>query len=1019
MSHAHSLDKISGSVRDIYWLAIAGLWSLLIFGLCAFAIVQSKTGIMKSALLEAKTNLDKDLAYRRWSSEQGGIYIVPTEKTPPNPYLNVPDRDVLTADGMHLTLVNPAYMTRLVHESSSRLYGVRGHLTSLNPIRPENKPDTWEASALKEIEKGIDEVTVPAVEIDGKMYLRQIRSFVTEKTCLKCHASQGYSEGDIRGGISVSVPLDGYYAIYRADRDQTLLSYSIIWVIGVCGTLVLRRSSNRSGATLWASERRFRMLIEQAPEGIVIFEAKTGQVVDANSAAERLFGCSRAELLQGGLDRFYTQEQPDGRPVEESERDDIQRVLSGEVVKTERIVKSANSIFRWCALHAALLPSPQGNLIRSVFIDITDRKKAEQALKESEERLQLVMEGSQLGYWDWNIETGEVRRNKQWAEMLGYTLQEVEHNVKQWTDLHHPDDQAAAWKSIQDHLEGKTPAHRIEYRMLAKDGQYRWILDQARVVKRNEQGRPTRMSGTHTDVTERKNSEVQLIHKDALLKAMLRNLPFDFWARDLDQRIIMQSDESIRCWGDLYGTIPSATPLANEIINHWESINSEVLAGSVVSEDFNYISANGERRDFHGIVAPIREGETILGILGINIDITERKLAEKENITLQAQLTQSQKMEAIGTLAGGIAHDFNNILGAILGYAEMAKDACRVDSDIARDLDKVLASGERAADLVKQILAFSRQSKADRMPLEPVHLVKETVKLLRPALPATIEIRQHLNATNYNIHADPTQIHQVVMNLCTNAFHAMESAGGILEIALNDCVLTPQDLQHYPDVHPGKFVQFSIGDTGPGMSKEIQDRIFEPYFTTKGVGKGTGLGLSIVHGIVASLGGFVTCESELGKGTVFHVFIPAIKAEVISSKKPNDLKLSGKERILLVDDEELLVEMGKTMLERLGYQVSTRSSSLDALATFQNQPQEFDAVVTDQTMPGMTGIDLARRMLQIRPDIPIILCTGYSSIVNEEQAYRNGIKGFVMKPLSRRDLASALRKVFDQGHGVQ
>lgn len=1019
MNNDHAIDKIFGLVGNIHWFSIVGLWSLLIYGLCTHAILQFKDGITENALLEAKTNIDKDLAYRRWASEQGGIYIAPTEKTPPNPYLQDPHRDVVTTAGMPLTLVNPAYMTRLVHESASQLYGVRGHLTSLNPIRPENKADAWEEAALKEIEQGVDEVTIPAFAIEGKIYLRQIRKFVTESPCLKCHAAQGYAVGDVRGGISVSVPLDRYYAIYRAERNGALLSYSLIWCIGLGGIIAFRNNLRRNTASLQASERRFRMLIEQAPEGIVVFDADKGQIVDVNSAAERLFACSRRELLQGDLERFYTQDQPDGRPVEVSKRENIQRVLSGEVVQVERTITSADANFFWCELHLALLPSEQEKLIRGIFIDITERKKAEQALKESEERLQLVMEGSQLGYWDWNIETGEVRRNKHWAEMLGYTLQEIEDNVQQWTDLHHPDDRAAAWQSIQDHLAGKTPNHRIEYRMLAKNGQYRWILDQARVVKWSEQGKPTRMSGTHTDVTERKHAEEQLVHKDALLRAMLRNLPFDFWARDLEQRIIMQSDESIRSWGDLYGRAPSATPLDDEIINHWQKNNCEVLAGKIVSEDCSYVDIHGEKREYHGIVAPIREGETILGILGINIDITQRKLAEKANLTLQAQLTQSQKMEAIGTLAGGIAHDFNNILGAILGYAEMAKEASPVDSDIAHDLEKVLASAERAADLVKQILAFSHQSTADRLSLEPVHLVKETIKLLRPALPVTIEIQQNLEAVTRNILADPTQIHQVVMNLCTNAFHAMEDTGGILEITLHECDLSAQDLQHQPTVQPGSFVMLSIRDTGPGIPQDIQNRIFEPYFTTKEVGKGTGLGLSIVHGIVTSLGGFVTCESERGNGTTFRVFIPAIEAETIAAPKHEDSKLSGKEHILLIDDEEMLISMGKAMLERLGYRVTTRSSSLDALATFQNQPQEFDAVVTDQTMPGMTGVDLARRMLQIRPSIPIILCTGYSTIINEEQALRVGIKGFAMKPLSKKDLAAALRKALDQGKFIQ
>jgi len=394
-------------------------------------------------------------------------------------------------------------------------------------------------------------------------------------------------------------------------------------------------------------------------------------------------------------------------------------------------------------------------------------------------------------------------------------------------------------------------------------------------------------------------------------------------------------------------------------------------------------------------------------------DITDLKQAEEERKILQAQLIQAQKMEAIGTLAGGIAHDFNNILGAVIGYAEMAQDASPSGSTAAKDLGKVLEAGHRAASLVKQILAFSRQVASERIPLVPSHMVKEAIKLLRPTLPSTISIKQQLESSTKSIFADPTQIHQIVMNLCTNAFHAMEQTGGTLEISLSDRELTQKDLQHQPQVHPGKFVVLSISDSGPGIPLNIREKIFDPYFTTKEVGKGTGMGLAIVHGIVTTSGGFITCESEMGKGTVFHIFFPAIEQNVASVAQPVENVQTGKERILLIDDEDMLVDMGKAMLERLGYEVTVRTSSLEALSTFQNQPDQFDVVITDQTMPGMTGMDLAKRMLQIRPDIPIILCTGYSNLINDAQAKSYGIKGFAMKPMTKKDITTLLREVLE------
>lgn len=392
-------------------------------------------------------------------------------------------------------------------------------------------------------------------------------------------------------------------------------------------------------------------------------------------------------------------------------------------------------------------------------------------------------------------------------------------------------------------------------------------------------------------------------------------------------------------------------------------------------------------------------------------DISEAKKTEEERQRLQAQLIQAQKMEAIGTLAGGIAHDFNNILGAVLGYAEMAKEDSEPGSKAAEELDRVIEAGNRAAELVKQILAFSRQTISEPLPLNPEHIIKETIKLLRPSLPSTIAITHQCINPIYTIVADPTQIHQLVMNLCTNAFHAMERTGGLLDIKLENRELNAQDVLQYPNVTPGKFVVLSVRDTGSGIPSEIRDKIFDPYFTTKEIGKGTGMGLAIVHGIATSLGGFVTCQSALGQGTVFHVFFPASLAEVSPKPQFTEGFPTGKEHVLYVDDEEILAELGKTLLERLGYHVTPCTDSVAAFSLFQEHPDQFDVLITDQTMPRMTGFDLARNVLQIRPDLPIILCTGYSNLIDEATALQAGITGFIMKPITKRRLAELLSTV--------
>jgi PAS domain S-box-containing protein len=395
-------------------------------------------------------------------------------------------------------------------------------------------------------------------------------------------------------------------------------------------------------------------------------------------------------------------------------------------------------------------------------------------------------------------------------------------------------------------------------------------------------------------------------------------------------------------------------------------------------------------------------------------DITDRKIAEEEKAGMEKQLRQAQKMEAIGTLAGGIAHDFNNILSVILGYTDIARGETPPGSNLAENLDEILQAGLRAKDLVKQILAFSRQAEVDRIQIQPSLLLKEAVKLLRSSIPVTIEIHEDVDSETGIIFVDPTQIHQVVLNLFTNAFHAMEETGGKLGVTLKEVEFSTKDIGTAPGVEPGDFIKLSVTDTGPGIPPEIRDNIFDPYFTTKEKGKGTGMGLAIVHGIVKSYGGFITVESNPGKGSTFSVFLPSVKKQISDEKSELEEIPRGNERVLFIDDEEILVDMGKYMLETLGYDPTVKKDSYEAFEAFRDNPDYFDLVITDQTMPGMTGAELSKKMLEIRPDIPIILCTGYSAIISEAKAKAIGIREFALKPLTIKDVAILIRKVLDK-----
>lgn len=409
-------------------------------------------------------------------------------------------------------------------------------------------------------------------------------------------------------------------------------------------------------------------------------------------------------------------------------------------------------------------------------------------------------------------------------------------------------------------------------------------------------------------------------------------------------------------------------------------------------------------------VSPIDETSGVSTFVAIVRDVNQE-------ISLERQLLQAQKMEAIGTLAGGIAHDFNNILAAILGYGQIVKDQLPVDSPLRKDMDQILNGGFRATDLVKQILTFSRQGKEEYKPTKIHYLLKEVLILLRASLPATIDLQHSIDMNCGLVKADASQIHQVLMNLCTNAKHAIGDESGILSVHLTEKdIQTPEAAPGSPLVEPGKYVVLSVEDTGDGMDEDTLIRVFEPFFTTKGKDEGSGLGLSIVHGIVAKHQGAITVVSKKNKGTAFHVYLPVVEGNITKIITVEEVAVRcGNEKIMVVDDEATVSITLKRMLEKDGYNITIFNDSLEAVTAYRNNPDYFDLVITDMTMPKMTGLELVREMLAFRPDFPIVLMSGFSELNDREKALEFGVRDFLSKPFSRRELSEALRKVFDNG----
>ena len=673
-------------------------------------------------------------------------------------------------------------------------------------------------------------------------------------------------------------------------------------------------------------------------------------------------------------------------------------------------VKDADIITRFSMFKGSLFIFITSVLLYFLLARLSSRiTLSTSALRESEQLLQFLVNNSSDTLVIINAERSQNYVSHGAKRIFGFLASELE--GRPLDTIIHPDDFQAIEDAWEEAIRHPEKTFTVQYRHIHKDKN--WIFVEAIAQSFFDEPAINGLIASVRDITERKRIEKEIQENEARYLSLFNSInsgvaiyrPVD----NGEDFVFVNINEA----AEKISLIKNKDVIGKRVLEISPNMEKTGLMSvlqqvyhtgiAVDMPEFKHIYRDGNKEGWRkNFIYKLPSGE----VVAIYDDITERK-------RLEANLLQAQKMESIGNLAGGIAHDFNNILSVILGYAEMAKDDCQPGSSISKDLDEVLGAGNRAKGLVQQILAFSRQDDTQRIILQPARIVKEAITMLRPSLPTTIEITQDIDTVTGLVFADPSQLNQILMNLCTNAFHAMEDTGGKLHILLKEVILSNEDLVHEPDVTSGTFIQLSIGDSGTGIAPTVIDKIFDPYFTTKETGKGTGMGLSMVHGIVKNYRGFISLYSEPGEGTVFHVFLPAIENEALTESEINDQIPIGKERILFVDDEEILTTMGKTMLERLGYHVTARNSSLEAFETFQNQSDKFDLVITDQTMPGMTGSDLSRRMLQIRPELPIILCTGYSTIISEEKAKAMGIKEFVFKPLTKKDLAKLIRKVLD------
>ncbi|AMO22681.1 hypothetical protein UC35_07045 [Ramlibacter tataouinensis] len=789
----------------------------------------------------------------------------------------------------------------------------------------------------------------------------------------------------------------------------------------MAGSVVDIDAQRRAEETLRLSEERYAIAMTGSDEAHWVWNVKTDELF-SSPQLHRLTGIDGEPPATRSEWRARVPMHPDDR---ERTQHAVDLHLAGVTPRLSveyRIIDPANGEVRWIDSRGQCFRDADGrpDRVAGSTLDITERKRAEQALRESEERFARAVEGSNDGILDWDITNDQMFASERAMRIAGIDSFFAVRTHDEWLALLdiHPDDKPTVRRIFRRQPKGGLDAQEADCRVRQGNGSWRWVRIRGRHMG-DSNGRATRWSGSISDIDAHKRTEQALRESQERYQLAvagsnegmwdwdMRNETFFFSARAQELLGLEPSEPMRPCegWWRLFHYHPDDEKRVHEGLKayldgssaaHWEV---EYRLHHDSSDSWRWFRERGVAlRDEQG--RPYR-------MAGSLEDVTVRKNAEAERDRLESQLRQSQKLEAMGTLAGGIAHDFNNILAAILGYGEMVQGECAEGTPLRRHIDAAMSAALRAKSLVERILAFSRSGVGERVRVNVQSVVDEALVATAASLPPQVRLECDLSAGDAAVLGDATQIHQVVMNLCANAVQAMR-AGGTLVVTLHTSHLAEARCVSTTQLAAGGYVTLAVRDTGSGIAPQVVERIFDPFFTTKAAGTGTGLGLSLVHGIVADLGGGVDVHSRVGAGSTFTVYLPW-KGSAQATEARNEPIAGGTgETILLIDDEEALVRLGEEMMAELGYEPVGFASGAAALETFRDSPQRFDAVLSDEAMPGMTGSELAREIHRIRPDIPIVLMSGYVTPALIDRARQIGIKDVLAKPLAARDIARSL-----------
>ena len=1211
-----------------YILLLAAAWTLAVSVSLTWSYFHERDSARQTASVAARREFAKDVIYRRWNAGHGGVYVPVSESTPPNPYLaHVEEREIETPSGRRLTLVNPAYMTRQVHELGSETAGVRGHITSFDPIRPANAPDAWEKRALETFERGEREFS--SVEMfDGEAHLRLMRPLTTEKGCLKCHAEQGYKEGDVRGGISVSMPMAPYAEIARENMTIIGVGHVALWLLGlaslVFGTRHIQqhaRERDRAHEALRVSEERFRFLAENMadivwtldldfrttyvspsikkvlgftpeerklqtleemvtpeslqrltamfleelrrdaeqdidPERHVTVEVEyyhagghtvwlensvkplrdnagefagmygsSRDITNRKRTEERIEGLNRlnedllgsgslaekmkritdgvVDILGADFARIWLTKQGDmcdsgcmhaklsegphvcrdrnrclylvassgrythidgethrrvpfgcykiGRVAAANEpgfltndvahdprvhNHDWARELGLVSFAGYRLVSQEESPIGVLALFSkqALSPSEEALLqtIASTASEVILASKSVEALRESEQHFRDLAELLPQTVCEVDLEGRLTFVNRNAFEMFGYSQEDLEAGLSN-LDMLAPEDRERARRNMECIVGGENSGGN-EYVAQRKDGsRFPIVIYSAPIVRQN---RPAGLRGIIVDITDRKRAEEALRVSEERFQQVAANALEWIWEVGADGLYTYASPPVKK----ILGYRPAELVAKKHFYDLFHSEDREELKTAAFEvfaqkQSFREFTNRNMHKDGHTVwlstsgVPILRDDGTFLGYRGADTDITDRKRLEEEKLALERQVQHAQKLESLGVLAGGIAHDFNNLLMAILGNADLALHELSPMSPARGNLQAIEEASKRAADLAKQMLAYSGKGRFVVEPIDVGELVEETAHLLEVSISKKAVLKYQLAENLPTFDGDVTQIRQVVMNLITNASEAIGERSGVIALSTGamDC-----DRAYLDDINEvlrasldeplpaGIYTYFEVADTGYGMDADTIDKIFDPFFTTKFAGRG--LGMSAVLGIVRGHKGALKIHSQLGKGTTFKVLFPAnelpdggIAIRGKDDAEGKDWRGSGS--VLLADDEEVVCAVGKQMLERLGFSVLTAPDGREALKVFGEHADEIVCVLLDLTMPHLDGEETFREMRRLYPGVRVILCSGYNEQDATQRFAGKGLAAFIQKPFNLAGLKEKLMAALAAGEG--